>query len=110
MGVSFGNSIQAQESGLNLNPVQMQQVQQAQMQIEDRQYDEAVATSSMFIGSNPQLATGYFLRGFAYMGLKNADLAISDLEKSASISESEGKPERAREAREMAEEMRGPKS
>jgi tetratricopeptide (TPR) repeat protein len=90
-----------------LNQVQMQQVQQVQMQIENKQYDEARATANSFIESSPQLATGYFLRGFAYMGLEDVNSAIVDLEKSASISEREGMPEKAAEARRLVEEMRG---
>jgi tetratricopeptide (TPR) repeat protein len=106
----LSNSIQAQGSTLNGEFSQFPvQLQQAQMQIEDRQYDEAIATASAFIESNPQSATGYFMRGFAYMGLQDVNSSIADFEKSASISESEGKPEEAKETREMIEELQGPK-
>ncbi len=105
---SIGSLTGAQTSERGeLSEIQKQQVQQAQTQIEDRQYNEAIATTNTFIESNPQSETGYFLRGFAYIGLEDANSAIADLEKSASISEQEGRPEKAAEAREIVEKMRG---
>jgi tetratricopeptide (TPR) repeat protein len=109
-GTSLSSSPQAQGSAQKseqseLNQVQQQQIQQAQMQIEGSNYNEAVASTSAFIESNPQLAIGYFLRGFAYMGLEDVNSAIADLEKSASSFESEGKPEKAAEAREIVQEI-----
>jgi tetratricopeptide (TPR) repeat protein len=103
------NSISAQTGAQKseLSEIQKQQVQQAQTQIEDGQYNEAIATANTFIESNPQLETGYFLRGFAYIGLEDANSAIADLEKSASISEREGRPEKAAEAREIVKKMQG---
>jgi tetratricopeptide (TPR) repeat protein len=106
LGISKAQASDQKSEQEKLNQVQMQQVQQVQMQIEDKQYDEARANANAFIESNPQLATGYFLRGFAYMGLEDVNSAIADLEKSASISEREGRPGKAAEARELVKAMR----
>lgn len=86
------------------NP-QKNEFAQVKNQIERKQFKEAVVTTSTLLQSNPQSATAYFLRGFAHIGLKDVDSAIADLEKSASILDSQNRSEKAKEIRQIIGEL-----
>lgn len=99
LGTSLSISTYAQQSP------QTTEFDEVQAQIESKKFKEAVATTSAILKSNPRSATAFFLRGFAYIGLKDVNSAIVNLEKSASILDSEGKFEKAKEIRQIIAEL-----